>query len=76
MEDYLKTTDVFLLSSHYEAQPLCVLEAMAAAMKKLYLDADLCGVMARKAASNAAAFDLSNTIDGYSGLYSSIGRKE
>lgn len=30
VEEYLKTADVFLLSSHYEAQPLCILKAMAA----------------------------------------------
>lgn len=32
VQDYLKTADVFLLSSFYEAQPLCVLEAMAAGL--------------------------------------------
>lgn len=32
VEDYLKSANVFLLSSHYEAQPLCVLEAMAAGL--------------------------------------------
>lgn len=30
--EYLKQADVFLLSSWYEAQPLCVLEAMAAGL--------------------------------------------
>ena len=102
VEDYLKTADVFLLSSHYEAQPLCVLEAMAAglpvistdvggvadivtdngilvapgdteamtdAMKTLRLDGDLRDAMSRRSAANAAGFDVSNTIAGYSQLY-------
>lgn len=102
VEDYLKTAYVFLLSSHYEAQPLCVLEAMAAglpiistevggigdivtdngilvppgdaktmtqAMERLYLDSALRRKMSGCSASNAAAFDVSNTIAGYSELY-------
>ena len=102
VEDYLKTADVFLLSSHYEAQPLCVLEAMAAgkpvistdvggvsdivtdngilvpaddvdamsqAMEKLYLDKMLRRTMSERAVSNAAEYDISNTVAGYSELY-------
>lgn len=38
VEDYLKSADVFLLSSHYEAQPLCVLEAMASGLPVLSTD--------------------------------------
>ena len=38
VEDYLKKADVFLLSSHYEAQPLCVLEAMAAGLPIISTD--------------------------------------
>ena len=38
VEDYLKTADVFLLSSHYEAQPLCVLESMAAGLPVISTD--------------------------------------
>ena len=38
VEDYLKTANVFLLSSHYEAQPLGVLEAMAAGLPVISTD--------------------------------------
>lgn len=38
VEDYLKSADVFLLSSDYEAQPLCVLEAMAAGLPVVSTD--------------------------------------
>lgn len=102
VEDYLRSADVFLLSSHYEAQPLCVLEAMAAgkpvistdvggvsdivtdngilvpandvdamsqAMEKLYLDKTLCRTMSERAMFNAAEYDITNTVAGYSELY-------
>ena len=102
VEDYLKAADVFLLSSHYEAQPLCLLEAMAAglpvistnvggvpdivtdngilihkgdteamtqAMERLYLEQELRRKMSEASVSNAAQFDVSNTVAGYSELY-------
>ena len=104
VEDYLKMAKVFLLSSHYEAQPLCVLEAMAAglpvistdvggvrdivtdngillqdsdtramteAMERLWLDEELRSTMGARSMSHAAAFDVSNTVAGYSALYRS-----
>lgn len=102
VEDYLKIADTFLLSSHYEAQPLCILEAMAAgkpvistdvggvsdivtdngilipagdaeamaqAMKKLYLNESLRRSMSEQAVFNAAEYDIANTVAGYSELY-------
>ena len=103
VEDYLKTASVFLLSSLYEAQPLCVLEAMAAgkpiiatdvggvsdivtadngilvpagdteamaqAMEQLYLSEPLRKRMSECSITNAAAYDVTNTVCGYSELY-------
>ena len=102
VEDYLKKAKVFLLSSYYEAQPLCVLEAMAAglpviatdvgglrdivtdngilipsgdteamtaAMERLYTDKTLYETMSACSFTNAATYDVSNTVAGYSRLY-------
>ncbi len=109
VEDYLKSADVFLLSSHYEAQPLCVLEAMAAglpvistdvggvsdivtdngilvsdedveamaqAMEQLYLNGSDREKMSRNSEANAATFDVSNTICGYSQLYRNFSKRK
>jgi len=108
VEDFLKAADVFLLSSHYEAQPLCVLEAMAAglpiistdvggvadivtdngilippgdasamaqAMEELYRNRDALSRMAEASQKNVLAYDVSNTVAGYSRLYARFAGK-
>ncbi len=44
-------------------------EELVQAMEKLYLDANLRREMSRRARTNAAAYDVSNTVAGYSRLY-------
>lgn len=106
VEDYLAGSDVFLLSSDYEALPLALLEAMAAglpivstdvggvrdivtdngilipagdtdamvrAMEELYLKKDLRHRMAEASRTNVRAYDVSNTVAGYSALYRRYG---
>ena len=51
-------------------------EAMAEAMEKLYLDEALRNTMSRRARFMAAEFDVSNTIAGYSALYSRCAEKK